>query len=309
MKNALVVLAAALLACACATTSHDTQKATLGVPRSTADMLAVIDQPGPATVETVASADWQVTRAGLINLDNPKAKAAGLKDGDEPVQIFFHAIRHPTKGTFLVDTGVENALRDHPDQAAIRGLVASAMHLEKMKFNAPLGDWLKAHPDVKPDGVLFTHLHLDHVAGAADLPASTALYTGPNEASGRGFMNLFIQGNVDRALAGKPATSELQFQPDPSGRFDGVLDLFGDGSVWALWVPGHTPGSVAYVIRTPNGPVLLTGDACHTRWGWDNDVEPGTFSDDPAQSRANLEKLRQLAAEHPKMEVRLGHQR
>jgi len=308
MKNALAIVLA-LLGSACAVTNHQTQKANLGVPRSTADLLAVIDQPGPVTVETVASADWQVTRAGLINLDNPKARSAGLKDGDEPVQIFFHVLRHPTRGTFLVDTGVENALRDHPDQAAIRGLVASVMHLEKMKFNAPLGEWLAAHPDVKPDGVLFTHLHLDHIAGAVDLPASTPLYTGPNEGGARAFLNMFAQGNNDRALAGKPALSELQFQPDPSGRFDGVLDLFGDGSVWALWVPGHTPGSTAFVVRTPNGPVLLTGDACHTRWGWDHDVEPGTFSGDQAQSRVNLEKLRQLAAEHPKLDVRLGHQR
>ncbi|MBS2026474.1 MAG: MBL fold metallo-hydrolase [Deltaproteobacteria bacterium] len=308
MKNALVV-AVALLGSACATTSHATQKVSFGTPRSTADMLAVIDQPGPASVETVASADWQVTRAGLINLDNPKAKAAGLKDGDEPIQIFFHVIRHPTKGTFLVDTGVETALRDHPDRAAIQGIVASVMHLEKMKFNAPLGEWLAAHKDVKPDGVFFTHLHLDHVAGARDLPASTPIYVGPAEATSHAFMNMFVQGNNDRALEGKPALSELQFQPDPSGRFDGVLDLFGDGSVWALWVPGHTSGSVAFVVRTPNGPVLLTGDACHTRWGWENDVEPGTFSDDQAQSRVSLEKLRQLAAEHPKMEVRLGHQR
>jgi len=33
---------------------------------------------------------------------------------------------------------------------------------------------------------------------------------------------------------------------DPSGLFAGVLDVFGDGSFWALWVPGHTPGSTAY---------------------------------------------------------------
>jgi hypothetical protein len=33
------------------------------------------------------------------------------------------------------------------------------------------------------------------------------------------------------------------------------------------------PGDLA---RTTTGPVLLTGDTCHTRWGWDNSVEPGT---------------------------------
>jgi hypothetical protein len=55
--------------------------------------------------------------------------------------------------------------------------------------------------------------------------------------------------------------------------------------------------------------VLLTGDACHTRWGWDQGVEPGTFSTDQAQSAVSLGKLRALASEHPALDVRLGHQR
>jgi glyoxylase-like metal-dependent hydrolase (beta-lactamase superfamily II) len=88
-----------------------------------------------------------------------------------------------------------------------------------------------------------------------------------------------------------------------------VVDVFGDGTVWALWVPGHTLGSTAYLVRTPKGPVLLTGDACHTRWGWEHDVEPGTFSSDLPRSAESLARLRRLAAEHPAIDVRLGHQR
>jgi hypothetical protein len=54
--------------------------------------------------------------------------------------------------------------------------------------------------------------------------------------------------------------------------------------------------------------VLLTGDACHTAWGWEHGVEPGTFSDDQQESAVSLDRLRQLAAKHPTMQVRLGHQ-
>ena len=88
-----------------------------------------------------------------------------------------------------------------------------------------------------------------------------------------------------------------------------MLDVFGDGSVWALWVPGHTPGSTASLVRTPRGPVLLTGDASHTRWGWDNQVEPGTFTGDAARGAQNFKKLRAFVAAHPEVEVRVGHQR
>ncbi|HEY1088332.1 MAG TPA: hypothetical protein VGE37_11575, partial [Archangium sp.] len=54
-------------------------------------------------------------------LEHEKAKAAGLTDGDESIQIFFHVIRHPTRGLFLVDTGVETALRDAPEKSALSG--------------------------------------------------------------------------------------------------------------------------------------------------------------------------------------------
>src|SRR6185369_8595257 len=88
----LAVLAAAglLVARGCALTSHPTQPSTLGTSSSSARLLEVIDQPGVLTVETVASADWAVDRGGLINLKNPKA--VELKDGIEPIQIYFHAL-------------------------------------------------------------------------------------------------------------------------------------------------------------------------------------------------------------------------
>jgi hypothetical protein len=172
------------------------------VEHSAKDMLAVIDLPGPIEVETVASVDWVVPRKGLINLDNPRARAAGLADGLEPIQIYFHALRHPTRGLFLVDTGVERAQRDRPDKAAFRGLVASQMHLEALKVQVALGDWFAAHPG-SVAGVFLTHLHPDHLTGMADVAAGTPVYAGPGEPSERGFVNIFLQPNIDRALAGK----------------------------------------------------------------------------------------------------------
>ncbi|WP_257446142.1 MBL fold metallo-hydrolase [Archangium lipolyticum] len=61
-------------------------------------------------------------------------------------------------------------------------------------------------------------------------------------------------------------------------------------------------------MRTTKGPVLLTGDASHTRWGWEHDVEPGTFSADIPRSAESFKRLRQLATEHPALDVRFGHQ-
>ncbi len=304
---ALTAIFCAAAGAACTASSHATRPSALGVASSGAAMEALLDQPGPVEVETVNGADWAVTRGGLIDLDHPAAKAAGLKDGDEPIQVYAHVIRHPTRGIFLVDTGVARKLVDAPADIGVSWTIRKAMHTEKMKIRTDTATLLARQPQPLA-GVLLTHIHLDHISGLPDVPRNTPIYVGPGETRERRFMFLFTRGTVDNILAGRPV-DELAFAPDPSGRFVGVLDLFGDGTVFAVSVPGHTEGSLAYVVRTPRGPVLLTGDTCHTRWGWEHDVEPGSFTSDQARNAASLAALRGLAARHPGLDVRLGHQR
>lgn len=300
-----LVLASATAACS--TTSHPVEPAQgFGTPRPSAEMAALIDTPGTVQLETITSADWSIDRSGLINLKHETAQTAGLQDGLEPIQIYFHVLRHPTRGTFLVDTGVETALRDDPDNAVLRGLAASAMGASRMQIKQPLGVWLREH-QVKPAGVLLTHLHGDHVLGLPDVPRGTPIYAGPGEAGARSFLNLFVQSLTNDLFKGHAPLRELAFASEPDPLLS-VLDLFGDGMVWALHTPGHTPGHLSFLVRTPGGPVLLTGDASHTVWGWEHDVEPGEFTSDHATNAKSLAALRKLAKEHPTLEVRMGHQ-
>lgn len=303
---ALVVSASACLN-ACHRSSQPTTPALLGTPRSTSDLVAALDAPGPIELETVVSARWQVTRDGLINLEHPKAKAARLEDGPEPIEIYFHALRHPTKGLFIVDTGVERRYRDAIDETPTSWLVRSAMDTSALHVEMPLHDYLAQQP-TPLRGVFMTHLHLDHVMGLPDVDHRVPVYVGPGETTESEWMNIVTRSSIDGHLEHKHALREFQFEVREGAPLRAVLDVFGDGSLWAIWVPGHTAGSVAYLAKTTSGPVLMTGDACHTRWGWENGVEPGNFSSDREQSVVSLGQLERLVAEHPHIRVQFGHQ-
>lgn len=306
----LVALGAGAALHGCAVTGHATARSALGAASTQQALEASLARPGVVELTTVASADWAVERQGLINLEHPVARDAGLVDGDEPIHVAFHALRHPTRGLFIIDTGVERALRDAPERSAMSGLVRAAMHLDKLRVRQPLGDYL-ADAGTPLRGVFLTHLHLDHLTGMRDVPADVPVYTGLAEAQDAKFMYVFSRGSTEAALEGKGPLQEWPFPTAPGASadgFDAVVDVFGDGSVWALWVPGHTRGSTAYLVNATSGPVLFTGDACHTRWGWDHGVEPGTFTNDRAANALSLKKLLAFAKAHPQVEVRVGHQ-
>ena len=124
-------------------------------------------------------------------------------------------------------------------------------------------------------GVFFTHLHIDRIAGVPELPDDVQLFIGPSESSEHGLLNVFTQSPTNALLQGKPQFQEWKIRPDPDQQFEAVTDIFGDGTIFGISVPDHTSGSTAYLVRTTRRPVLLTGDASHTRWCWEHGVEPG----------------------------------
>ncbi len=303
---ALTLIATSVLAVVgCALSTHPVTPAKIGNATSTSAMLSPSEDTPRVKVERVDSARWEVDREGLINFDHPRAQKAGLQPGLEPIVISFWALEHPTRGRFIIDTGVAAAFRDE-ETAPVSSLVAGEMNFDKLRISQDLGSWVADRGAV--DGVFLTHLHLDHIMGLVDLPNDVPVFTGPGETSSREFLFMFVQGTIDGLLEGKSALQEWQFAPDPAGRFEGVVDVFNDGSVYALHVPGHTPGSTAYFVHGTDKPWLIVGDASHTNWGWNHCVEPGTFSHESDKSVDNLHRLQAYADEIPNLRVELGHQ-
>lgn len=294
----------------CAVTSHPSTPTRLGRPFSAQEALQLAARPGVVQLTRIEAATWEVERAGLINLDHPKAVAAALENQPEPIVIQFFELTHPTQGLYMIDTGVATSFRS-ADTAPVNGFVLSAMNFDALVVKQDTAQWLKRQ-SAPLKGVFLTHLHLDHLMGLVDIPKDVPLYTGPGEADCSQFMNLFVQGTTDHFLDGFGDLQELSFarkDQQPGNQADlAVVDVFNDQQVFALHVPGHTPGSLAFLVRTPDGPRLILGDASHTTWGWENHVEPGTFNADLELAAVSLHKLEALAAHLPNVVVYPGHQ-
>jgi len=139
---------------------------------------------------------------------------------------------------------------------------------------------------VRPEQINFvgiSHYHDDHTGQAADFPGATLLIGAEDWEA--------VRGNPEQAA---------RFQPwiAGGGRVEAIRrdhDVFGDGSVTMLDMPGHTPGHHALLVRLPQmGPVLLTGDLYHFHENMTNRGVP-RFNTDRADTLASYDRFQQIA--------------
>ena len=154
-----------------------------------------------------------------------------------------------------------------------------------------------------PNAVFFTHLHPDHTSGVADLPADVDYVFGRQEA---GFLARVAVGSH---FSGKPRLRTLDYAGvAPMPPLGPAIDLLGDGSLWAISTPGHTPDHTSYLVNG-DPPTLLVGDASHFAWAFERDVAPRAFtSDDRARAVESLTELRRFAVRYPRVRIVFGHE-
>lgn len=294
--RALFIAMITLMLNACAATSHPAQLVEVGLSSRLEQIKPSLEKKGPIHFQKVVAAQWVADRSGLINLDDPKAKAAGIKAGEEAIQIYFYVLDHPQFGRYLIDTGIEATTR-------VNGMVAKFMNVDRLKIEHSTRAWVAQNPGLIK-GVFLTHMHIDHILGVPDVPITAPIFIGPDESTHKRFAHMFSRGTADELFEGDHTLSEMSFPNEQPG----VLDFFGDRSLFIISVPGHTAGSLAFVINSSDGPQLVVGDSAHTRWGWENTVAPGDYSEDIPGNQKSLELLKNLAASIPGVHVHPGHQ-
>lgn len=219
-------------------------------------------------------------------------------------------IRHP-RGTFLYDTGLCADIQLF--------LLDQSFFFRKTLASFTLERPIRAHLQrlgMRPsdlDFALLSHLHWDHVSGIPDLPGVPLRVHSIEHklAQQEGLLDRF-QGLTRRLMGSNPLEYFDLSGPAYAG-FSASLDLFGDGSIVLVPLPGHTMGQVGMFIHRSNGAHLfLIADAA---WIAENYLDPAPMhpllwsritSDDLA-ARETLVTLHHFARRHPEIPMIAMH--
>lgn len=208
----------------------------------------------------------EVPLSGMINLDDPKLK--GEKDKRIFVDVYSFWFCHKLQGCFLIDSGLDSSFQKGGN---LKGLISS-YYISDTKQSP--GQDITSHLNRKGKllkAVYFTHLHGDHTAGVPGLPKGTDFYAGAKEEY-INYWPIYYGGHLDTLKQLKEIDSSQGMEMPILGR---VIDVFGDGSFFAIPTPGHSNSHLSYLVVSDRGTYLFTGDASHTYrgflLGWNRD--------------------------------------
>jgi len=199
-----------------------------------------------------------------------------FKPGAKTITSSCYLIRHGDR-YMLWDTGVA-AKYQTPEDNAYQTISLKRTVVDQLR---ELG--------VRPDQIEIvgiSHYHADHTGQAANFPQAKLVMG---------------KGDLD-ALRVPPASEEQEPELlDPWLKGDAPkleatrdVDIFRDGRVIMLTMPGHTPGHSALLVRLASGPVLLSGDLYHFSEQVPIKGVP-VFNTDRADTLASMDRFDKLA--------------
>ncbi len=267
-------------------------------PTTWAEILA---RPRSVAVEVLLTGTVDGDRRIVLDESDPNIEALG--DAHAPTTVLAYWVHHPTEGDYLIDAGLAQAFaRDGGNYTALLRLMLAVFGVESQSTDgADVGSQLRSR-GISPRAVFLTHLHGDHTSGLVDLPASVPAVFGRGEDT---FMQKALIGDH---LDGRPLFALSFDEAHALPPFERVLDLLGDGSIWAISTPGHSPNHVSYLVNAQFGPVLITGDACAYHAQLEHRIRPSPGVDDQAASIRSLAALRELHDRFPQLQVMVGHE-
>lgn len=225
-------------------------------------------------------------------------------------------IRHP-QGDVVVDVGNSpNFLEDLDGY----GLWTKTLIKQLPGRMKPVATHAEAFQKVGADPaalkyIVGSHAHLDHLGGVGQVPGIPVVVA---EAEIPFVDALALDHTLDllpsqaRALQGR--MQGAVFSGPPVGPFPSSFDLFGDGSLVLVPMPGHTPGSVGTLVRVAGvPPILHAGDVVMITEGFERPAPKGmivkTLDQDFEATALQIGNLHALHEAEPELVILPAHDR
>lgn len=234
------------------------------------------------------------------------------------VPALFATIVHPTEGLLLWDTGYAprffEATKRFPwrimryvTPATIGEEDAVVSQLPAMGFDPGA-----------VRGIILSHFDPDHYGGLRDFPGvpiycSWRAWADVRDRRGLSAVRArLLPDHLPEDIAGR-----LKLLPDPNGppisAFEASLDLFSDGSVRLVELPGHAPGQLGAFVRrkSDGGDIFLAADGCWNVAALETSGYRGgahrLFAVDKKAQDETYRKLRLLHADWPELRIIPSH--
>lgn len=214
-------------------------------------------------------------------------------------------VKHP-KGNLLFDTGFgANIDRQFSEGMPFwqKPFMAYKNHHAARTL---LADEFKNNPLSK---IILSHLHWDHASGIKDFPGVEVWTTqqeydsatDPNAPDGVYIPSQYTGGAINWRF--------IQFNPVAYENFAQSLDVYRDGSVVLVSLPGHAAGAIGMFVNLPSGKrFFFSGDTTWTLEGFQ--VPAHKFwaaswlvDQDADETERTILKVRHLMHEYPQMLV------
>lgn len=217
----------------------------------------------------MATFEWRLYEAG--HCTHPEL---ATRQGASPRACEFPALvallRHPEHGWVLFDTGYSGhfleATATFPER--LYRLVTPVHFSPSESLATQLRRDGIAPNDI--GWIVVSHLHGDHVGGLADFKNARVACSREawNDLHARSRLGALRVGLLPALLEPFRHASMHWFEdrparelPPPFDRFDHGRDLFGDGSLLVVPLPGHAAGHFGALFDDGHGPVFLVADA------------------------------------------------
>jgi glyoxylase-like metal-dependent hydrolase (beta-lactamase superfamily II) len=230
---------------------------------------------------SIANDTAPTQKTSIVRLDCGTIKVGNFSKTFSDKQVYAPGPKTLTNSCYLITHKGKHMLWDTGLPAALKGQTKTDGDFTT-SLDKTIPDQL-AQLGLKPediDIVGVSHMHFDHTGQAAQFPKTLVIGRADFDQSA---------GKDDPLGPWRKAEAESIIFV-----VGGELDIFGDGKVLALHLPGHTPDHLALLVNLYSGPVLLSGDLYHAAEAREKRGVP-PFNTDRPQTLASMEKFEALA--------------